>query len=254
MISFFIFGIIPTAIFGGWVVAYFIWEPYVQECLGIVMEELPYEIKYPFLDERIIHDNLEWIADAVVIEETPQGYCALQYNPETEVFEIWADADVQYRYLETLARHFVQKFRCEKFFINRFEELTKKIRAKEAKRKADAEGAAVAKDAAGGEGAKGSEGEKGAAVAKEAAGGEGAKGSEGEKGAKGSEGEKGAESVFAVLEKSKKQRIDHTLIISEKANRYIKKGRFSEMNFFNIEKAASPIFTFGDFLKVMKSS
>ena len=216
MISFFIFGIIPTAIFGSWVVAYFIWEPYVQECLGVVMEEPPYEIKYPFLDEMIIHDNLEWIADAMVIEETPQGYCALQYNPEMESFEIWADADIQYRYLETLARHFVQKFHCEKFFINRFEELTKKIRTKEAEKKEKMAKTAAADTAD-------------AADAEEEA------------------------SVFAVLKKSK-QRIDHTLIISEKANRYIKKGRFSETNFFNIEKSASPIFTFGDFLKVVKSS
>ena len=218
MFSFFIFGALPTAIFASWIVAYFVWEPHIKECNSVIYDEGLYESKYPFLDEKIVHEDNDEIKDVMVIEETPQGYCALRYNLEEKVYEVWADADIQYRYLETVARHFVQKFRCENFFINRFEELTEKIKARRKTMMASLE----------------REEEK----------------EEEEEEEKVEEKAKDPNSVFAVLEKAKVQKENpQSLIISERANKYIKKGRLNDMKFFENYKPSSPRLTFSDFVK-----
>ena len=50
----------------------------------------------------------------------------MAYNDKIKSFEYWADENIQYRYLETVARKYVQCFRCEQLYVNRYEELCKK--------------------------------------------------------------------------------------------------------------------------------
>ena len=128
--SFFIllFGFPTAFIAGTWIVAKCIWMPFTNKCIEQIkkLPPLPYEYKYPFIHDAIIQDNSGTILEhTMVLEHTPQGWVLLRYNEDQRAFDYWCDADVQYRYLETVARKYVQSFRCEHLYIHRYEELNK---------------------------------------------------------------------------------------------------------------------------------
>ena len=71
----------------------------------------------------------------LVVDETPQGLVILTYDPKQNEFNYWSDRNIQYRFLEALARKYVQSFRCEHFFIDRIAELRKEYKIQQEARK-----------------------------------------------------------------------------------------------------------------------
>ena len=193
-----------------WIVAKFIWEPMVKKSIEQTksLPPLPYEQRYPFIYDETIQDNSgNILVSAMVLEHTPQGCVLLQYNEDQRAFDYWADAEVQYKYLETVCRKFVQSFRCEHLYINRYEELNKNWKLmKEEAEKAEKE-------------------EK--------------------------EGKKEVDSVFATLKAanppSKKRRRVPTC---NKANKYIKRGRLNECDYFKSPLSEKNSFSFDDWKQI----
>ena len=63
----------------------------------------------------------------LVLEETPKGLVIMRYNKEEEGFDYWADTNIDYKYLDTVARKYVHSFDCLGVYINRYEMLRKKM-------------------------------------------------------------------------------------------------------------------------------
>ena len=51
----------------------------------------------------------------------------MRYNKEDEGFEYWADKNIDYKYLETVARKYVTVFSCRDLYIDRFTLLKDKL-------------------------------------------------------------------------------------------------------------------------------
>ena len=129
--SFFILlSLVPTAFFlATWCVAVIVWKPMINQGKRWCLPELPYEFKYPFVSDTPVTDASGAILEGtMVVDETPQGLVILTFNPNTNEFYYWSDNDIQYRFLEALARKYVQSFRCEHLYIERLEELRKEYK------------------------------------------------------------------------------------------------------------------------------
>jgi len=127
--SFFILlSLVPTAlILATWCVAVCVWKP--MQGKKWQLPPLPYEFKYPFTADTPVTDTSGAVLEGtMVVDETPQGLVILTFNPNINEFHYWSDSDIQYRYLETLARKYVQSFRCEHLYIDRREELRKEYK------------------------------------------------------------------------------------------------------------------------------
>ena len=133
-----VFGLFPTSLLlSALFVAKFIWLPFKKKCEKQHLPPLPYENRYPFVNDERITDNSGCdLFNTLIMDYTPQGNVLLRYNDHENTFDYWADDNIQYRYLETLTRKYVQSFRCEHLYINRTEELRKKfLKLKEIKKK-----------------------------------------------------------------------------------------------------------------------
>ena len=60
-----------------------------------------------------------------LIEKTPLGNVAMYYNEERECFEYYSDNTIPYRYLETIGRKYVLTFHCIELYIDMEEEVQK---------------------------------------------------------------------------------------------------------------------------------
>ena len=166
-------------------------------------DEIPYEKRYQF-DPKEYSGNKENLERNILLEKTPQGCVCMRYSDEEEAFEYWSDAAVNFNILETVGRKYVKTFKCSDIFIDREKELEKKIgeikEEIEVNKKKMEEG-----------------------VEEE------------------EEEEEEEDSVFLRSKKSrdkKKLKVkltadDRTI---EKSNKYIRKGRFCEANWFMVEK------------------
>jgi len=136
--SFFILlSLVPTSlVLAVWCVARCVWKPMVDRGKKICLPPLPYEFKYPFLADTPVTDSSGVVLEGtLVVDETPQGLVILTYDPKQNEFNYWSDNNIQYRFLEALARKYVQSFRCEHFFIDRIEELRKEYKIQHDARK-----------------------------------------------------------------------------------------------------------------------
>lgn len=86
-------------------------------------KNIPYEYKYPVVPDL---DNKVKISN-IILEKTPAGYVAMRYNEDEEGFEYWTDHIISYKYLETVARKYVNTFFCTKVYIDRSQCLKEKI-------------------------------------------------------------------------------------------------------------------------------
>ena len=85
-------------IFCVWIIAKFIWEPLCLRYEREKMPPLPYELKYPFIHDEIIHDNSgAALLNTLILENTPEGLILLRYNQEDNIFEYWTNGRIQYR-------------------------------------------------------------------------------------------------------------------------------------------------------------
>ena len=82
-----------------------------------------YETKYTLLDTS---DNNVKINN-IIVENTPVGNVAMRYNEVEKGFEYWSDKTIAYKYLETVARKYVNTFHCTDIYIDRGKHLKEKI-------------------------------------------------------------------------------------------------------------------------------
>ena len=108
-----------------WIVARFIWQPWVQHLDSLGEPEIPYEQKYIITDEDL--ESEKTTTFGTITEKTPVGDVILQYSEKNEGFEYWCNVIVPYKYLETVARKYVKHFNCAKLYIERSDEILKTI-------------------------------------------------------------------------------------------------------------------------------
>ena len=132
---FFLVSFIPfTILFSSWVVAKFVFLPHVEMAKNEKEIEWPeeeeivkYEEKYPIIEKNVKNEDLD-TDKCCVCESTPDGLVFLKYNKKNEIFDWWGDnKSVSYKYLETVARKYVNSFKCSNFYIDREEDLKQQI-------------------------------------------------------------------------------------------------------------------------------
>ena len=128
---FILLSLIPMCfLFPTWVVAKFIYEPWVDR-LAKIREDLP---EIPFLerwpiDKATQSDNKEVNENSVVYESTPKGNVVMRFNAEDETFEYWSDSKkLVYKELDVVARKYVSLFSCKDVYIDRKAKQVEKFR------------------------------------------------------------------------------------------------------------------------------
>lgn len=137
---FFLVSFIPfTILFSSWVVAKFVFLPHVEMAKNEKEIEWPeeeeivkYEDKYPIIEKNVKNEDLD-TDNCCVCESTPDGLVFMKYNKKNEIFDWWGDnKSVSYKYLETVARKYVNSFKCSNFYIDREEDLKQQIEKEKA--------------------------------------------------------------------------------------------------------------------------
>jgi len=132
---FFLVSFIPfTILFSSWIVAKFVFLPHVEMAKNEKEIEWPeeeeiikYEEKYPIIEKNVKNEDLD-TDNCCVCESTPDGLVFMKYNKKNEIFDWWGDnKSVSYKYLETVARKYVNSFKCSNFYIDREEDLKQQI-------------------------------------------------------------------------------------------------------------------------------
>ena len=131
-------------LFSMWVVAKFVYDPYIDAIKDIEEEEEEEEEEELYEDKYPIEENLEQKEDIdtnnFVFENTPNGTVFMRYNKENEDFEYWCDdKQILYKYLETVSRKFVNNFDCQDLYIDRKREIELQKEKKTEKNKAKSE-------------------------------------------------------------------------------------------------------------------
>jgi hypothetical protein len=125
-------GFLPfLLIFPCWIVSRYVFEPMMtnyesrfQEMVDLLHVPVPYEERYPVKDSS---SNSVTTTNNIVMDKTPEGYVAMQYNNDTEAFEYWCDKTISYKYLETVSRKYVNSFGCGSLYIDRMGLLKEKV-------------------------------------------------------------------------------------------------------------------------------
>lgn len=132
---FFFISFVPfTILFSSWIVAKYVFLPYVEMAKNEKEIEWPeeeeivkYEDKYPIKEKNVKNEDLD-TDNCCVCESTPDGLVFMKYNEKNEIFDWWGDnKSVSYKYLETVARKYVNSFKCSNFYIDREEDLKQQI-------------------------------------------------------------------------------------------------------------------------------
>ena len=182
-------GIFFLSTFGtSWILGTFMIEPLEEE------EEIPYEKQYN-LDKCKNDGDKENIERNILLETTPQGKICIKYSNEEEGFEYWSDKAIDYKYLETAARKYVNTFSYKDLYIDREKELKEKI--EKLKKQIDENKKII------------EEGEE--------------------------KKEEEEESVFIKPKKQRKKlklKIEKNDLVSDRANKYIKRGNFNDANWY----------------------
>jgi len=179
-----------SGIGSSWFTGYFLLEPEEEE---EEEEEIPYEKQYD-LDDCKNDGDKENIERNILLETTPQGKICIKYSNEEEGFEYWSDKTIDYKYLETAARKYVNTFSYKDLYIDREKELKEKI--ENLKKEIDENKRII------------DEGEE-------------------------EEAEEEEESVFVKPKKERKQlkvKIEKNDLVADRANKYIKRGNFNDAN------------------------
>ena len=211
------FGTPLTLLISFWLVGRFLWLPMKEEYAKHKLEKIiiPYINRYPFNPEDPVTDCSGVILDSLMtVEDTDSGLVIMHYKKNS--FEFWADSTPQYRTLEAAARKFVTCFHCEHLYIHRLYELHKKYIEKIKKEKDESKKKAEKKK------------EKIAPKQKD-------------------------DSIFAVFKKSPpKTKKKDNVIVCDKSNTFIKRGRLRECTLFRPEKEKKEerSFNFSDWKKI----
>ena len=181
-----------------WFTGYFLY-PKVDNDID---EEIPYDKKYS-LEQCKNDGNKDNIDRNILLETTPQGKICMKYSNEEEGFEYWSDKQIDYKYLETAARKYVTVFSYKDLYIDKEKIMKEKVDTLkdliDKNRKLKAEGIEYEEE---------------------------------------SEDENGEDSLFIKPKKEKKKlklKIQQEDLVVENANKYIKRGRFNDANWFKQE-------------------
>lgn len=88
-------------------------KPYVE-----TVEPPPkYEELYPI--DKAIDTNDDVNNNSYITDATPEGLVIMRYDKNEEGFIYWADKNVKFSYLETVARKYVTHFNCSQYYIER---------------------------------------------------------------------------------------------------------------------------------------
>jgi hypothetical protein len=121
--NFFIFiGVLQFGMFLGFALTSVIYSYMVDTDFDKdVVEEIPYERKYKLRWKNTKDETNENIPseNTFVQELTPDGVVFMNYNKQDEGFAYWADNNIRFSYLETVARKFVNCFDCRQLYIQR---------------------------------------------------------------------------------------------------------------------------------------
>ena len=112
-------GVVQLGVFLGFTVTSLIYNYMIDWSIekdDYDVEEIPYEKKYRF--KNIDHNNMP--SDNTYIQDlTPDGMVFMSYDKKEEGFIYWADNNIRFSYLETVARKFVNCFSCNQLYIER---------------------------------------------------------------------------------------------------------------------------------------
>tara|TARA_Y100000588_G_C14027264_1_gene827035 strand:- start:187 stop:927 length:741 start_codon:yes stop_codon:yes gene_type:complete len=145
---FIMLSLVPSSILlSSWIVARFIWLPWVEKLKNMPELEVRYENRYLITDEDIeIHNenkDYKGLKDKWLLEKTPLGEVYIRYSADNEGFEYWCDVQLSYKYLETIARKYVKTFNCVDLYIDRRDMILEAIKKQRNKEKEAAEAAAL---------------------------------------------------------------------------------------------------------------
>tara|TARA_B100001142_G_C14322247_1_gene650900 strand:+ start:1297 stop:2028 length:732 start_codon:yes stop_codon:yes gene_type:complete len=83
--------------------------------------EVPYENKYPIdtIDNNIDTEFIPTKSN-FICEFTPNGTVFMRYDKDNDGFDYWCnDNQIEYKYLETVARKFIKFFNCKHLYFDR---------------------------------------------------------------------------------------------------------------------------------------
>lgn len=83
-----------------------------------VETKTPFEDLYP-VNHNVEHINTEPSKYTYITEYTPNGLVFMQYNKDEEGFYYWSNHSIQFKYLETVARKYVNFLHCKDYYIER---------------------------------------------------------------------------------------------------------------------------------------
>ena len=146
LLFFFLASFLPfTAFLCAWLVAKHVYEPHLNYLNSLpepVDEEEKdplYEEKYPIeeAESRARDDDSDLDMNICKVEDTtPDGDVIMQYNKENEGFTYWSDKkNIEYKYLETVARKYVTEFRCSDIYIDREQDIKNQVEKEEKEKK-----------------------------------------------------------------------------------------------------------------------
>tara|TARA_B110000008_G_C16975324_1_gene565621 strand:- start:4694 stop:5440 length:747 start_codon:yes stop_codon:yes gene_type:complete len=137
----YLLSVIPTVIFlstffSSWVVARFVWKPYVKQCLEYerfledAVEE-PEAKKY--IESYPLEENMEFDLESFydknksVMESTPDGNVVMCYNKEDELWEYWADKkyknNINFNTLDVVCRKYCSVYQCSPLYVDRLKNI-----------------------------------------------------------------------------------------------------------------------------------
>ena len=120
---FFMLSFIPVALFFPfWIVAKFIYEPWLKKLAEMKDEipPIPFRERWPISKAK--NENEKVNKNSVVYEYTPKGSVIMRYSYDDEVFEYWSDnKTLSYKDLDVVARKYVIVYSCKDVYIDRFE-------------------------------------------------------------------------------------------------------------------------------------
>ena len=136
--SFYIFTInlpiILPVIFSTWIVSKFVYQPMLidaekenlewREYLYYDEINKDYSKKFPLL--KNLNENSP-PKSTFLCDTTPNGFVYFRYIKDEEGFEYWCDKTVEYKYLETLSRKYVNTFDCKQIYHDRKQILEDKL-------------------------------------------------------------------------------------------------------------------------------
>ena len=104
-----------------------------------------YKINKEIMDDELTKEKLEGLCNCFILENTPNGNALILYSHKTSSFIYYSDNSIPYKYLNTLARKYVNTYRCTQLYINSEDELEKGKRESE-KKESDAKESDAKKD------------------------------------------------------------------------------------------------------------